>query len=238
MFIAYLVRAEKNGGTKSVLVFFFLYFISVEKYYIASDWTWSHEVGISDNDKRLKLQNWPLGYAMMRLSDQWKKGVIGQTFPVLFSKSPKWIHDISKLWKVWQGHRRSLKSVERAVAGITSNKITAPIIKTLCSHVPVCTCHQITVILGGIDHFSADCIAGHKWQNQFRNIVIVQLTDCCLSLTVNDISCYGLVSGLLPFASVRTNFCCLSVVVNISWSITLADQYQIGVRLIAVHKHQ
>lgn len=56
---------------------------------------------------------------------------------------------ISKLWKMWQGHRRSLKLVEPAVAGITSNKITAPIIKTLCSHVPRCTYHQIGVIFGG-----------------------------------------------------------------------------------------
>ena len=86
-----------------------------------------------------------------------------------------------------------------AAAGTISNKITASIVKTLCTHVPKCTCHQIAVIPGRndrldqsaqIDNGSAEHIAVHKQQEQFQNIVIIQLTDCCSSVMVDISRCY------------------------------------------------
>ena len=89
---------------------------------------------------------------------------------------------ISKLWKVWQGHRRSLKLVERAAAGITSDRITAPIIKILCAHVPKMylasdCCHSYRdwssqSVCSTIGNLCAELISVCKYWNNFTRLLL------------------------------------------------------------------
>ena len=74
----------------------------------------------------------------------------------------------------------------------------------------------VLISLLQIDNRSAERLASHKRQEQFQNIVIVRLTDCCSSVMVDISRSYGylldwliitrLVSSLLPLRKHQEQF--------------------------------
>ena len=105
----------------------------------------------------------------------------------------------------------------------------------------------VLISLLQIDNHSAEHLASHKRQEQFQNIVIVRLTDCCSSVMVDISRSYGylldwliitrLVSSLLPLRKHQEQFLLLishGQYFSMLWlTLRLADHYQIGVEFIA-----